>query len=189
MPVDEPLKLAQCPRCSTPVHRWKVGGIEYTADLTALDGPGATAAVLAGRKLYRIGYDNGRQTVRPAWTKELADIGTPGGPTIVGGHPCTAVTRPLLAGNGSDRRLAAPQQSGGTTPQGKAPGPAAGRTAPSPDRSPRGSGAPTAVRRRTEAPRCDQCGRPCADGTYASIALGDLVVWAQHVQEGSCTAV
>ncbi|QMP84447.1 hypothetical protein HUN42_00070 [Streptomyces phage Dagobah] len=175
MPVDEPLKLAQCPRCSTPVHRWKVGGIEYTADLTALDGPGATAAVLGGRKLYRITAVGPVRNIRPAYTKELAALGGAEPPTIVGGHPCTALTRPL----------AAPQQSGGATPPGKAPGPAAGRTAPSPVPSSRTSRtARTADRRRTD-PVCDQCGQPCADGTYASIALGDLVVWAQHVT-GEC---
>lgn len=38
-------------------------------------------------------------------------------------------------------------------------------------------------------PCCDACGQPCADGTYASIQVGELTVWAQHVQEGACAAV
>lgn len=179
MAVDEPMNLAQCPRCRIPVHRWKVGGIEYTADLTALDGPGATAAVLGGRKLYRITLVGGTRNIRPAYTTELAALSGAEPPTIVGGHPCKALTRPLTA----------PQQSGGATPRGKAPGPAAGRTAPSPDRSRRGSGVPTADRSRSEArtgPRCNRCSRPMADGTYAAIELGDLLVWAEHLTD--CTA-
>lgn len=49
------------------------------------------------------------------------------------------------------------------------------------------SSAPSAVSHRSEGPRCDRCSKPCADGTYASIALGELTVWAQHVREDVCT--
>lgn len=43
------------------------------------------------------------------------------------------------------------------------------------------STAPFSTSRRINTPRCDGCSRPCADGTYASIQLGDLTVWAHHV--------
>jgi len=42
------------------------------------------------------------------------------------------------------------------------------------------SGAPVAASRRSE-PRCNSCSQSCADGTYASISVGELTVWAQHV--------
>jgi hypothetical protein len=195
--VDEPLNLAQCPRCRVPVYRWKVGGIEYTADLTALDGPGAVTVKMAGGRLYRITLVGGAKNIRPAYTTELAalsgadppsaereghrDSVTP--PTIVGGHPCKAVTRPL----GASQAVAGP------TAQGNPLKPSAGRQTPFSGPQTEPSGVPTADRPRTEVrtdpgnPRCDRCSRPMANGTYASIAVGDLTVWAEHVQEGACT--
>lgn len=184
MPVDEHLNLAVCPACSTPVWRWKAGGIEYTADPTALNAQEAVTAHLGGRRLYRLTLVGGHRNIRPAWNTELTALSGAEPPTILGGHPCKAVTRPY----------AAPQPTGGTGAPGKAPSPPAGRTAASSAPSaptPPPSGAPAAAKPRSEGrtggPRCDACGHPCADGTYASVEVGDLVVWATHVQEGTCT--
>ena len=177
MPVDEPLNLAACPRCQTPVYRWKVGGIEYTADLTALTAAGAIGVKIAGRRLYRITLVGPTRNIRPAYTTELAALSSAEPPTIVGGHPCNAVTRPL----------GTPQPAGGPGAPGKAPSPSAGRQTPFSGPSTEPSGVPAAATRSTDRPnpRCDACGKPCGDGTYAAIEVGDLVVWAQHVT-GEC---
>lgn len=189
MPYDEPLSLAECPRCRQQILRMKVGGIETKANLLPITNPvGDTGRV------YRVLFaDDGRpRTLRPAYPAELvAFVTSPVGdrPYLTREHPCTAVSRPIPAP--------------GTNPSG-GPGKApqtgvqrlAGRTTPSPDRSTEASGvrsAETPASRAAEKrpvrpsagladqPRCSACGEPCADGTYASVALGDVVLWAEHV--------
>ena len=185
MPYDEPLSLAECPRCRQQILRMKVGGIETKANLLPITDPvGDTGRV------YRILFaDDGRpRTLRPAYPVELvAFVTSPVGdrPYLTREHPCTAVSRPLT-----------PSPASGTGDPGKGPQTGvqslAGRTTPSPARSTEASGARSAAQRRSEAavrpsdgsaarPRCSACGKPCADGTYASVALGDLVLWAEHV--------
>jgi hypothetical protein len=192
MPYDEPLSVAECPRCGDRVLRQKVGGIETKASLTPITNPmGDTGRV------YRVLFDDsGRpRTFRPAYPTELVSFVTaPVGdkPYLVRQHPCTAVSRPLT-----------PSPASGTT--GPKAGPEtgvqslAGRTTPSPERStdsPAATAAGTRASRRPEKapvrpspglaslPRCSACGKPCEDGTYASVALGDLVLWAEHVAGG-----
>lgn len=187
MPYDEPLSVAECPKCHGRILRQKVGGIETKASLTPVTNPvGDTGRV------YRVTFDgSGRpRSLRPAYPTELVAFVTgPVGdrPYLVREHPCAAVSRPI--------------QAPGTNPAGgPGKGPQtgvqslAGRTTPSPDHSTEPSGARSAVQRRSEAavrpsadqPRCSGCGEPCEDGTYASVALGDLTLWAEHVT--GCTA-
>lgn len=42
---------------------------------------------------------------------------------------------------------------------------------------------PVCPAERGPAVLCDGCSQPCADGTYASVQLGELTIWAQHVTE------
>lgn len=186
MPYDEPLSVAECPKCRGRILRQKVGGIETKANLTPVTNPmGDTGRV------YRVTFDgSGRpRSLRPAYPTELVAFVTgPVGdrPYLVREHPCAAVSRPLT-----------PSPASGTGGPGKAPQTGVQRfladlSTPSPDRSTEPSGARSAVQRRSEAavrpsagladqPRCSACGEPCEDGTYASVALGDLVLWAEHV--------
>lgn len=191
MPYDEPLSLAECPRCRQQILRMKVGGIETKANLLPITNPvGDTGRV------YRVLFaDDGRpRTLRPAYPAELvAFVTSPVGdrPYLTREHPCTAVSRPLT-----------PSPASGTGGPGKAPQTGVQRfladlSTPSPDRSTEASGARSADRPRSDRtpgkgsvrppavlaprPRCSGCGKPCEDGTYASVALGDLVLWAEHV--------
>lgn len=204
MPYDEPLSLAECPKCGERVLRMKVGGIETKANLLPITNPvGDTGRV------YRVLFAEGGRpkTFRPATPAELvAFVTSPVSdkPYLTREHPCAAVSRPLT-----------PSPASGTGGPGKAPQAGvqslraepggigaprlslAGRTTPSPDRSTEPSGARSADRPRSDRspgkgsvrpsdgiagrPRCSACGEPCADGTYASVALGDLVLWAEHV--------
>ena len=181
MPVDESPSMAVCPACTTPVWRWKVGGIEYTANPTALDAQEAITAHLGGRKLYRLTLVGGRTHIRPAWNTELTALSGAEPPTILGGHPCKAVTRPLTA----------PQPASGTGARPNPPRPSAGHQTPFSGPQAEPSGARTAAKRRSEVrrgPVCDRCHQPCADGEeIVGIQLGELWVWAEHVQEAACT--
>ncbi len=182
MAVDEPLSLAQCPACSTPVYRWRVGGLEYTADLTVVDAQQAAAAVQSGRRLYRLLYAGGRpMSARPADMLVITKLVTAPPeerPAVIPAHPCTAVTRPLPA----------PQPAAGPGAPADPPVPPAGRTTPSRGPQAVSSGATGADRLRSDRrrPSCNRCSRPMADGTYASIEVGDLLVWAEHLTD--CTA-
>lgn len=184
MPYDEPLTLAVCPSCGLPVHRMKVGGIETTADLAALGPAEAVAARIAGRRLYRITFVGGRPlSMRPVDNlvlTKLADAPPEERPHVVAGHPCAAVSRPLTPSPGSG--AGGPGKGPQTGAQGFVPS-----STPSPAPDAPAAPARTAARLRSDAPRCDACGKPCADGTYASVSLGELTVWAEHVQEGGCT--
>lgn len=194
MPYDEPLSVAECPRCRERILRQKVGGIEAKANLTPVTDPvGDTGRV------YRVTFDDaGRpRALRPAYPTELVAFVTgpvEARPYLVREHPCTAVSRPIPA-SGTD-----PAGGPGKAPQAGVQS-LAGRTTPSPARSTDPSGARSAAQRRSDGPlrgpsgssdglaarpRCSACGKPCEDGTYASIALGDAVLWAEHVVH--CTA-
>jgi hypothetical protein len=183
VPYDEPLSVAECPRCRGRVLRQKVGGIETKANLTPVTDPvGDTGRV------YRVLFDDaGRpRTLRPAYPTELvAFVTAPVGdkPYLVRQHPCTAVSRPIPA------PVTNPAGGPGKAPQTGVQS-LAGRTTPSPDRSTEPSGARSAAQRRSDGsavrPRCSACGKVCEDGTYASVALGDVVLWAEHVTH--CTA-
>lgn len=191
MPYDEPLSVAECPKCRGRILRQKVGGIETKANLTPVTNPmGDTGRV------YRVTFDgSGRpRSLRPAYPAELVAFVTgPVGdrPYLVREHPCAAVSRPLT-----------PSPASGTGDPGKGPQTGVQRfladlSTPSPDRSTEASGVRSADRPRSDRtpgkgsvrpsaglaprPRCSGCGKPCEDGTYASVALGDLVLWAEHV--------
>lgn len=191
MPYDEPLSLAECPRCGERVLRMKVGGIETKANLLPITNPvGDTGRV------YRVLFaESGRpKTFRPAYPAELvAFVTSPVGdrPYLTREHPCAAVSRPIPAPGTN------PAGGPGKAPQTGVQRFLADLSTPSPDRSTEPSGARSAAQRRSEAavrpsealperPRCSACGEPCEDGTYASVALGDLVLWAEHVTH--CTA-
>ena len=174
MPYDEPLTVAVCPSCSTPVYRLKVGGLETTADMTALDSPAAVGEVISGRRLYRIVFTGGRPlAMYPADNLVLSKLATaePGDrPFVVAGHPCTAVSRPFTA---------PVDPEAGSGPKDRPAGPQTPSRVPQTDPS----GVPSAETPRSDGPRCSGCGQPCADGTYASVAVGELTVWAAHVLE------
>lgn len=191
MPYDEPLSVAECPRCRERILRQKVGGIETKANLLPIANPvGETGRV------YRVVIDDsGRpRTLRPAYPAELVSFVTaPVGdrPYLTREHPCTAVSRPIPAPGTN------PAGGPGKAPQTGVQRFLADLSTPSPARSTEPSGARGAAQRRSEAavrpspgtgarPQCSACGKACEDGTYASVALGDVVLWAEHVTH--CTA-
>lgn len=160
-------------------------GLRWTADLEPLDAQTAVQALMVGREVYRIGWNTQGvtlSTAKPAVLAALRTAPTDARPVVVASHPCPTgaakVLKPVLP---------ASNEEGGTgTPKAPA-GPSGERTAPFSGPVTAPSGVTPAVKPRSEtfrdAPICSGCGQPCADGTYASIALGDLIQWARHVAD------
>ena len=169
------IKVGQC-RCMEIIYLVEEAGLVWTADMTPLDAVDAVDALLGGRELYQVTGGSGGtlrlSTARPDVLRALrSGLGDP--PVVVRSHGCP----PRAA-----RALAAPLpgKEPDPCPKGRENGvQGAARAVPAEPVTSRRSR--TAVQRSSE-PLCDGCSQPCADGTYASIELGDLLVWAQHVE-------
>lgn len=166
------IQPGQCKRCKAVIYLSREAGITWTADMEPLDALTMVGPLVEGREIYLLSLD-GRQ-LGPAPATILKEL-LRGGRTIVASHPCpTAVAGALLS-------LAEKGVRQGD--QGRPKGRETGTQAPSrrslaPTRS--SSTAPTAGHLGSR-PICNGCSQPCDDGTYASIELGNLTVWAEHV--------
>lgn len=170
-------KLATCTRCNKIIYLAEEAGLRWTADVEPLDAQEALTALVGGREVYRVTLPGpSLSTARPAVLKALREAPVGDRPIVVASHPCpTGVAKALRA------VLPASEGEGGPgAPKGPA-GPSGRRTAPSSGRATEPCGVPSAANLRTE-PVCDGCGEVCADGTYASVGLGDLIVWAHHTE-------
>jgi hypothetical protein len=163
------IQPGQCKRCKAVIYLVREAGITWTADMTPLDAQTVIQALVGGREIYAVSLD-GKQ-LKPA-PGHLVKSWLSDGRTIVASHPCpTAVAGALLS---------AVEKAGREVVPGKGPGP----SVPPKNRSSgplRSSATAPTAEHPGSRPTCDGCSQPCADGTYASIDLGDLTVWAHHV--------
>lgn len=176
------IKVEPCKGCGGVLLVDRFMGVTVRCDPTPLDAQAAGRTLLAGQTLYRVTYLGGRPSSFGSATPAVLGAlrGEPGErPMVVEEHRCTKA--------GTTNALSSPVtavQGGGGTQTPKAPqSPPADRTALLSGPSTVPSGAPTAVKPRSNppGPRCSGCGQPCKDGTYASIELGEILVWAHHV--------
>lgn len=159
--------IEMCVGCGRPILVHRMLGVVVKCEPTPLAGPEAVGEILAGRQLWTVdlvgGKPHGLKPAQPGEHKPLRE------------HHCP---------NGSRGPVTASQEHAGPVAQPQPPkAPAAPwRASSGPSRPARAGGVarPTFEARRT-GPSCSACGRPCSDGTYASVEVGDLVVWAQHV--------
>lgn len=205
------IKVEPCGACGRICFALAVANLTIKADPEPLEASPAVTALLNGRALYRVTYLGGKPyRLSGASPDVLAALRTEPGerPMVVQEHRCspadvsavrTAVQRPEVP-TGPKAPSSPPAAPSGpfsgplTTPSGvtgaglprsepqegvQAPVSRPNTPSPVPGAT-RGSARPSGGRTR---PRCDGCGQPCADGTYASVAVGELTVWAQHVQE------
>lgn len=168
-------KLATCLRCARVIYRADEVGLVWTADLEPLDAQTALHALVDGKQVYTVAHPGPvLATARPEALARLRE-GLP--VTVVASHPCPAGASKVL-----EAVLPAPESEGeGQGPKEPAR-PLEEPSRPSSEPSTEPSGARTAATRRSE-PKCDGCGKPCPAGTYASIELGDLLVWAHHTED------
>ena len=177
-------KLATCTRCGRIIYLAEEVGLRWTADLGPLDAQTAVQAPVGGQELYRVTQPGNR--LSHAKPDVLALLRTADArPIVVASHPC-----PAGAAKALKPVLPASQEEGGPGAPKVSAGPSAGRTARFSGPSTGLSGVQGAESHRFRVEGltrdnlvCDGCGQPCADGTYASIALGDIIQWAHHVEE------
>lgn len=177
------IKVEPCKGCGGVLLVDRFMGVTVRCDPTPLDAQAAGRTLLAGQTLYRVTYQGGRpHSFASASPAVLGALRTEPGerPMVVEAHRCTK--------NGSTAPVSASQGGGGTqtpkAPQGASqPRPAAPTTPSSVPSTVRSSASAAEPHRSSPAsPRCSGCGHPCADGTYASIELGDILVWAHHTE-------
>lgn len=183
------MKLVEglCPRCGRTPMLGETGGVRVALDPAPLDAQTAIGAFVEGRGIWST---NGR-TARP----EREPLKLVGRAWLVAEHPCPNVNvkpKPVEA------PLTASQSSGGPGAQRDPQRPPAGQQTPFSGPSAAPSSVTSAEHPRSEpfsidwskvgepapaGPRCSGCGKPCADGTYASIEIGELTIWAMHVTD------
>lgn len=175
------IKVEPCKGCSSVLLVDEFMGVRVRCNPAPLDTPAAGQALVGGQSLYRVVYEGGRPhsfaSASPAILGALR--GTPGQrPVVVAQHRCTK--------DGTKNAVPAPQGAsqkvGGTGTPKALQSPPVGHGVPfSGHSSPSSPTALTADTPNSEQPRCSGCGQPCADGTFSAIHLGDLLVWASHV--------
>lgn len=180
------IKVEPCKGCGGPLLVDRFMGLAVRCEVTPLDAQAAGAALLAGQELHRVMYLGGRpssfSSASPAVLGALR-----GEPSE---RPMVVVTHRCPSGATGARQSASQEVAGPGTPATppKAPvapsRPSSGSIRPN---SPTPATVLTAEPRRSDtpgpSPRCSGCGQPCEDGTYAAIGLGELIVWAHHVEE------
>lgn len=169
------IQPASCGRCSKIIHLVEDAGIRWTLNPEPLDAHQATQTLLSGQELYalrrtREGRPYGLLVPTPDLLGGLHDPSPASRPEILGTHPCpTGAAHALLPAS-----QPASEEKGVVCPKGRqSPAPEAARAIP----------AEPATPSRSDAPVCDNCSQPCEDGTYASVRLGELTVWAIHTLE------
>lgn len=174
------IQPGQCKRCKAVIYLVREAGITWTADMTPLDDQSLIAALVGGQEIYLLALD-GKQ-FGPAPSQKLKEF-LSGGRTLLASHPCpTAVAGALLSAIQKAERDVVPGKGPrpSVPPKNRFSGqPRSLGTVPTADRSP--SEAPFDFQKMKLKPVCDGCSQPMDDGTYASVELGDILVWAQHV--------
>jgi hypothetical protein len=176
------IKVEPCKGCGGVILVDDFMGVRVRCEASPLDAQTAGAALLAGLNLYRVHYLSGRpSTFASASPAVLGGLRIPDPserPMVVVQHRCKA--------EATGAALRAPQGVKGPGTPGPAPKapqnpPAApGTLSSAPSTEP--SGAITAAKPVSEGPGCDGCGEPMADGTFASIELGEVMIWKHHVE-------
>jgi hypothetical protein len=170
------IKVENCPACGRMILSMAVANLAVRVDPSMLEADDAVRLLLDGRALWRVMHLGGRPYrltgASPAVLGALR--GEPGErPHVVVEHRCSVTAQAAL----SRPRTPTPGPSVQPTPQR----PSAGQQTPSSGLQTAPSSAPSAEPHRSS-PTCDACRKPCdVPGSYASIEIGRLTVWAQHV--------
>lgn len=162
------ITVEPCRGCGRLLLVHPIANLTVRLDSVPLEPDGAVQALMGGIPLWRV-TSTSVSGARPAELTALRERGSTEGPRIHQEHRCTAVSGP-----NTPKAVSA-------SPKGSQRPPADRSALQGSVRRPERSSAPSAATPVSE-PRCDGCGEPCSDGTYASVAIGDIIVWAAHVE-------
>lgn len=173
------IQIEMCRDCGQPTYTMDVTNLTVRCETAAVDAQEAVRATLAGQQLWAV-HDRGLPHARlsPARTEVLKLLSGPTPPTVVREHECPRSVK----GSWSASQPAV--GTGGSTTYPKARvAPLTASSGPTSSSSTPGSAQSAAIQasERLDGPTCDGCSKPMADGTYAAIELGELLVWAHHV--------
>lgn len=158
------MKTEPCNGCGRMIIVHSVANLAVRCDPTPLGAQEVVRELGAGRQMWT--PQDGRR-LRAA---------RPGDAELLREHRCTAA---------GALRSPSPVLGDPNRPKGRQAGTHSLAGPPTPSSAPRTahSGARHAASPSSETrPRCSACGQPCTDGTYASVGVGELTVWAQHVE-------
>jgi len=167
--MDETM-IQPCTGCGRLILLHRIANLVVKADPAPLTDVGDILKLIAGPNPPSLWAVETNQAGQPNRLRGAR----PGETGVVPEHRCT--------NRGTSNAVMASLPA--SKPNGATPGPKeppAGRTTPS--SAPQGLTVDDAARQASDAPACDRCGKPCADGTYAAVQLGDIYMWAQHLAD------
>ncbi len=170
------IQVEPCRGCGRTLYTGKVANLDVRCETEALDAQEATAALIAGRELWRA-TPTGLTPAGPAVLGALKLRGNTLGPTVVGTHRCEA----------TGARLTASRQGGGpVAPKAHQSSPVAPSAASSGPSTPASAvtdavNHPSKPVEDAEEPFCDLCRQRCTPGTYWGFQHGTTWINAEHV--------
>lgn len=151
------IEITPCRGCGRHLIHHRVANLAVRLELEPITGQEAVGEIMAQRTLWMV--DQGK--VRPA---------RPGEPGPLREHRCTAA---------GALRTPSPVPAPQPTPRE----PSAGQQTPSSGPRTAYSSARSAAIRDSENPRCPDCGLIMHDGDYVSVELGQVMLWAIHINQ------
>lgn len=172
------INLEPCTACG----EWILTDGREEADPAGVDAQTGVAALLAGRTLRHVVWPH---TPSAAFTfatnHTLAALNDPTPPLVVTRHTC----RPQTVATSARLKPSQPVEAPSEPPTPPVAPAARSTRSQGPSSNSSTAGSARSAETRGSDPRCAECSEPMADGTYAMIELGDLVVWSAHAE--ACT--
>lgn len=169
----EMIKLEACQGCGRHLLVGKIANLDVKCEPTPLIEVGEIIRLLTTPNPPSLWMVERNQQGQPTRLRGAR----PGETGVVVEHRCTV--------KAADAVLKPSTSAAGETMPPKAPRPSVARSAASSGHSTDHSGVRGAANQDSSWPACDRCSKPMANGTYASVEIGELTIWAEHV-EGEC---
>jgi hypothetical protein len=165
------INVQMCRGCGRALYVHPVANLEVRCEVDPLDAQASVQELLGGNDLWELRAPKGLAPANPVILAGLSSPDPAARPVIVREHRCTAFSGPPVGAVVPGHPKAFPSSP-------------AGRQTPSWGQSTERSGAPAAVSPRGDQgnPRCDECGLIMGDGEYVAVQLGEIVMWAQHLE-------
>lgn len=161
------IKVEPCRGCGRLIFIHPIANLTVRLDSAPLEPDRAVQALMGGIPLWRVTAAS-VTGARPAELAALRERGSTEGPRIHQEHRCAAVSGPRTPSAVS------------TPPKGSQRPPADRSALRGSGPRPAPSSAPSADRPPTD---CQRCGLPVGQGDHVAIQLGELYLWAAHIND------